>query len=172
MTNLATAYGAGNTPLQSVPVQGLGYSASFSVTPAAFAYSAGDVIGGAFEIENLAPGQGGRIVVVGTRLEVHHNALISGEAGYTLHLYSAEPPSDLADNAAWQYATADRGLYLGSITMGTPVDLGDTLFVRQDGLSQTVAVPEGGTVWAYLVTVGAFTATAAARVGFLETVLY
>lgn len=172
MTDLATAYGAGGTPLQSVPVQGLGYSATFSVTPAAAAYAAGDVIGGAFEIENLAPSQGGRVIVVGTRFEVHHNALISGEAGYTLHLYSAEPPSDLADNAPWQYATADRGLYLGSISLGTPVDLGDTLFVRQDNLSQTIAGPVGSSVWAYLVTVGGFTPTAAARVGFLETVLY
>lgn len=57
MTNLATAFGAGGTPLQAIPVQGIGYSPTFTRTPAASAYLAGDVIGGAFEIPDLAPEQ-------------------------------------------------------------------------------------------------------------------
>jgi hypothetical protein len=44
------------------------------------------------------------------------------------------------------------------------VDVGDTLYVEQTGLTKQIIVPAGGSLFGYLVTNGAFTATAAARV--------
>jgi hypothetical protein len=74
------------------------------------------------------------------------------------------PPSALADNAAWDLPSGDRASYVGSIALGTVVDVGSTLYVEQTGLTKQIIVPAGGSLFGYLVTNGAFTATAAARV--------
>jgi len=60
--------------------------------------------------------------------------------------------------------SGDRASYVGSIALGTVVDVGDTLYVEQTGLTKQITVPAGGSLFGYLVTNGAFTATAAARV--------
>jgi hypothetical protein len=44
------------------------------------------------------------------------------------------------------------------------VDVGSTLYVEQTGLTKQITVPAGGSLFGYLVTNGAFTPTAAARV--------
>lgn len=147
-----------------------GYSVSAVFTPAAAAYSAGDVIEGAKALTVVGPVPGGEILITCTRLMVSHTAVISGETSYELHLYSVTPPSARADNAAWDLPEGDRASYLGKISLGTPVDLGASLFVEQTGLNKQVTVPTGGTLYAELVTVGAFTATAAARTVALKTV--
>lgn len=144
--------------------QGGGYLSSATFTPAAAAYAAGDIMEGAKEFASIGPSGGGAILITNTRLRVDANAVQSGETSYTLQLYTVTPPSALADNAAWDLPSGDRASYVGSIALGTVVDLGSTLWVEQTSLVKQITVPSGGSLFGYLVTVGAFTATAAARV--------
>jgi hypothetical protein len=59
--------------------------------------------------------------------------------------------------------SGDRAAYLGSLAIGTPVDVGSTLVVETDDLRKQITVASTGKIFAELVTVGAFTATATAR---------
>ena len=141
-----------------------GFLSSATFTPAAAAYAAGDIMQGAVQFSNIGPSGGGAIILSNTRLRVDANAVQSGETSYTLQLYNVTPPSALADNAAWNLPSGDRASYVGAIQLGTVVDVGDTLWVEQTGLTKQITVPSGGSLFGYLVTNGAFTATAAARV--------
>jgi hypothetical protein len=148
----------------SLLVRGPGYLTSATFTPAAAAYVAGDVIEGAKTFALAGPTGGGAVIITNTRLRVDNNAVISGETSYTLQLYTVTPPSAFADNAAWNLPSGDRASYVGAITLGTVVDVGDTLWIEQTGLTKQITVPAGGSLFGYLVTNGSFTATAAARV--------
>lgn len=141
----------------------------FSITKAvtrpdnATAYTANDVVGpAAAAIEFPDIGNRGRTVfITGTRLLIESTGIISGEANYDLHLYSVTPPSALADNAAFDLPSGDRASYLGKITLGTPVDIGSTLFIEQNNLNKGVRVGSGSnSLFGYLVTTGAYTPTA------------
>lgn len=140
-----------------------GYTSTGVFTPAAAAYSAGDIMQGAVAFANVGPALGGDVLITNVRLRVDASALQASEAAYTLHLYSVTPPSALADNAAWDLPSGDRASYLGSISLGTPVDLGSTLWIETTGINKQITVPSGGSVFGYLVTAAGFTATAAAR---------
>ena len=140
-----------------------GFTATNTFTPAAAAYLAGDIMQGAREFTNVGPAGGGEVLIVNTRLQVSETAVQSGETSYTLHLYTVTPPSALADNAVWDLPSGDRASYVGSVTLGAVVDLGSTLYVEQTGLTKAIRVPAGGSLFGYLVTNGAFTATAVAR---------
>src|SRR4051812_4648606 len=147
-----------------------GYAATVSVTRTADsnAYTANDVIGSAtgstaaLTFANMGPSNGGEIMITSVAFERDVAALISGETSYVLHLYNVTPPSALGDNAAFDLPSGDRASYLGSISLGTPVDLGSTLYVATDGINKQVTVPSGGSLFGYLVTVGAYTPTSAA----------
>ena len=141
-----------------------GFVSSATFTPTADPYSANDIIEGAKAFSLIGPSTGGAILITNTRLRVDHTAVISGETSYTIQLYTVTPPSALADNAAWDLPSGDRASYVGSIALGTVVDVGSTLYVEQTGLTKQITVPAGGSLFGYLVTNGAFTATAAARV--------
>ncbi len=142
-----------------------GYVSSATFTPAAAAYAANDIMEGAKTFSLIGPSTGGAILITNTRLRVDDSAVQSGETSYTLHLYTVTPPSALADNAAWNLPSGDRASYVGSIALGTVVDVGDTLYVEQTGLTKQITVPAGGSLFGYLVTNGAFTVTVpAARV--------
>jgi hypothetical protein len=153
--------GTSTTPL---PTTGIGFVSSATFTPTAAAYLAGDIMQGAQSFGSIGPAGGGAIIITNTRLRVDASAVISGETSYTIQLYTVTPPSALADNAAWNLPSGDRASYVGSIALGTVVDVGDTLYVEQTGLTKQITVPAGGSLFGYLVTNGAFTATAAARV--------
>jgi hypothetical protein len=150
----------------SVPVFAVNtaFSSSVTFTPAASPYSANDIFEGAKQFVNIGPAGGGHIIIRNTRLRVDANALQASEANYTLQLYSVTPPSALTDNGAWNLVSGDRASYVGSISLGTPVDLGDTLCIEQSNITKIINVPAGGSLFAYLVTSAAFTPTAAARV--------
>jgi hypothetical protein len=78
-----------------------------------------------------------------------------------LHLYDATPPSAIADSSPWDLPAGDRANYLGSINLGTPVDLGSTLYVGTDGVNKQIKCASASTtVYGYLVSVGAYTPTA------------
>lgn len=134
------------------------------------AYEAKDVIGKADSVTPAAAGSavlkfaditslGGVLKIVGADLMVHTAAVIAGMANFTLHLYDSEPEAKL-DGATWDLTAADRAKYLGSISLGTPVDVGATLFVETNGLAKQVKLAEaGGDLYGVLVTDGAFVPT-------------
>lgn len=145
----------------------IGYSSSVTLTRTADtnAYGAGDVVGAATgstaAIEFAQIGPAGRTVrLSGCELLIEASAVISGETSYRLHLYNVTPPSALGDNTAWDLPSGDRASYLGYVDLGTPVDVGASLFVQTDGLLKDLKL-KTSSLYGYLVTVGAYTPTSA-----------
>ena len=152
--------------------------ASASFTPAAAAYSAGDLVSVAqqfiFKYPNgvLVPA-GAVIRIVSTELKIDQTALIASETSYTLQMYSVTPPSAQADNAAWTLASADLPSYRGSIDLGTPADLGAACYIKKQLTDlQDFNLAAGKTsLFGELITVGGPTFTAVARQVFLYGVI-
>lgn len=136
-------------------------------TPAAAAYSAGDVMDVAKEITLSGP-SAGAIRILSAELLVSESAVQSGETSYRLQLYSVTPPSALADNAAWDIPSGDRASYLGYVDLGSPVDVGASLYVQSLDINKDLKLA-GTSLFGYLQTIGAFTATATARKVTLHT---
>jgi len=145
-----------------------GIKASVSFTPTAVEYTASDSIGGAKEIifsvsrDGLALPPNSIIRITATELRIGHTALVAAEGAYTLHLYTVTPPSAIADNAAWTLTSADVPSYVGSLAIGTPVDLTSGLYVRVGALSLDVAMASSS-LFGYLINAGTMTPTAVAR---------
>lgn len=129
------------------------------------AYTAGDVVGAtlaAIEFRDIGD-PGISIVITDADLRIDVTSVPAGMTSFRLHLYNATPPSALADNAAWDLPSGDRAAYLGYIDLGTPVDVGSTLFVQTDGSgSKQIKMGATSSLWGYLVTNGGFTPTSAA----------
>jgi hypothetical protein len=126
------------------------------------AYTALDVVGGAFELP-VSLGSNQDIQIVSSCLRIDIAAIPAGMTTFRLHLYSATPPSAIADNAAFDLTAADRAVYLGYIDMGTALDLGATLFCEADNINRSVRLT-GGSLFGYLVTTGGFTPAANSEV--------
>lgn len=122
------------------------------------AYPANSVVGGAQSFPSLGSA-GQQIMITSSTFMINDSALISGEGAYILYLYNVTPPSAYADNAAWDLPSGDRASFLGAIALGTPVDLGSTLFIEGNILNKQVTLSGTG-LFGYLVTVGAYTPTA------------
>lgn len=142
------------------------------------AYTAGDVIGAAtgstaaVEFANIAPYGSARIMITSARFRINDTGLISGEGAYRLHLYSVTPPSASGDNAAWDLPSGDRASYLGYIDLGTPVDLGSTLYVESNGINKQITLA-GTSVFGYLQTISGYTPSASrVHVIELQTVVF
>lgn len=156
------------TPLA---VKSGGYKASVAITRPSNTtlYGAGDVIGVAdsgtpanagsaiLEFANIGPA-GGHIIITCVDLRIDLNAVTSGMTSFRLHLYDAAPDAIL-DNAAWDLSSAgDRGKYLGYIDIGTPADLGSTLFVAAKGLAEQFKLAAASTsLFGVLETRGSYT---------------
>jgi hypothetical protein len=145
--------------LTTLAGQGTVVSATF--TPAGAAYAANDIMEGAKQFAAIGP-SGAAMRILSAELEVDHSAVIAGETSYRLYLYSVTPPSAPADNAAFDLPSGDRASFLGYVDLGTPVDLGATLYVQTADINKDIKLT-GTSVFGLLVTNGAFTATAAAR---------
>lgn len=148
--------------------QGFGFSPTVNVTPAAAGYGAGDILQGALTLASAGPTAGGKLVILGARLLIPITAVPSAMTTFFLHLYSVTPPSALADNAVWDLPSGDRASYLGSVALGNPVDVGSTLYVETTGINKPITVASGGSLFGYLVTTGAYTATAVPYVVTLD----
>ena len=147
-----------------VMIASSGYSASVNITRPAdtTAYTAGDVVGAAtaaLSFANIGPTAVGQILITSVQLEIDVTAVPSGMTSFRLHLYNVTPPSAYADNAVWDLASGDRASYLGYVDLGSPVDLGSTLYVRNDGVNAQFT-PLSTSIFGYLVTNGAFTPAA------------
>jgi hypothetical protein len=143
-----------------------GYSIVTSVTRTndTNVYAANDIIGAAtgstaaLSFGTLGP-SGQEVMITSVGLEIDAAAVIAGETSYRLYLYNITPPSALGDNAAWDLGAGDRASYLGYVDLGTPVDLGSTLYVEANGLNKQIKMAGTG-VFGYLVTIGTYTPTA------------
>lgn len=128
------------------------------------AYLAGDVIGdtGGSAIHTFAnmARAAGEIKVSSVELEIDIDAVPAGMTGFTLRFYNASPTA-IADNAAWDLVSGDRGKYLGKITLGTPLDEGSTLFIDNDGLTKRLTLTSTS-LYVVMQTVAGFTPASAA----------
>lgn len=135
-----------------------GYSNRLTVTRPANAtpYTANDDLGGALTFTGMGPAAGGELLLTSVSLEIDVAAVPSGMSSFRLYLYNVTPPSALADNAAWDLPSGDRASFLGYVDLGTPVDLGSTLFIKADIVNAQIKI-SGSSLFGYLVTNGAFT---------------
>ena len=144
-----------------------GASVSFTRPNNTTAYSAGAVLGSststtaALEFTIMGPSTGGEIMLTTSNFEIDVNSIPSGMTSFVLHFYSSTPPSAYADGATFDLPSGDRSVYLGNINIGTPVDLGSTLYVNTPQINQQVSLT-GSSLFAYLVTVTGYTPTAQA----------
>lgn len=127
------------------------------------AYSAGQVIGGSGGA-TLRFAKMGRYafetMIMSSRLLLSDSSVPSGMGNMRLHLYNAAPPSALADAAAWDLPSGDRAAYRGYIDMGTPVDVGSSLFVQLNQIFHQVKLDLSADLWAYLQTIAGYTPAA------------
>lgn len=119
------------------------------------AYDVRDVVGGVQTFSSIGP-SAATIVITGAELEIDIDAIPSGMTSFRLHLYSAAPGTNLADNVAFDLPSGDRASYLGFLDLGAPEDLGSTLYVATDGLNKQLKLANAN-LYAYLVTSSAFT---------------
>jgi hypothetical protein len=152
-------------PLPVTQTSGITASASF--TPAAAPYSANDIMDVAkefaFTYANGQPVRSGALIrILTTIIKIDVSALQASEAAYALQCFSVTPPSALADNAAWTLASGDLTAYRGSISLGTPVDLGGALYVKSPNIDLDIKLT-GTSLWGQLQTLAGFTPTAVAR---------
>lgn len=129
-------------------------------------YTANDVLGAAaaaLTFPSMAPltfagNANPQVLITGVQLEIDVAAVPAGMTSFRLYLYNVTPPSALADNAAWDLPAGDRVSFLGYIDVGTPVDLGSTLYVETNGINKQLMLPAATTsLFGYLVTNGGFT---------------
>lgn len=169
----SAAFGQSVTTNQSatgMPAATAAYSVSVTATRPAntTTYTANDVIGGSptavLTFSNIGL-SGANVSIRSADLRIDAASVPAGMANMRLYLYSATPPSALADNAAWDIQSGDRSAYIGYIDLGTPVDLGSTLFVQADQINKQIKLAAGSTtVYGYLVTIGGFTPGAISEV--------
>jgi hypothetical protein len=133
----------------------MAYKSQITVTrPAnATAYTAGDVVGGAFQFAGLPNAAG--LLITSADLGIDVAAIPAGMTSFRYHLYNKTPASAIADNAAWDLPSGDRANYLGYIDVGSPADLGSTLYCRVDQVNMSTVTGDG--IWGYMVTNGGFT---------------
>ena len=147
-------------------IAGKGYVSQTSITRPAdtTAYTAGDVVGAtaaAITFADIGP-TFGVVSITDADLRIDVAAVPAGMTSFRLHLYDATPPSALADNAAWDLPAGDRASYLGYIDLGSPVDVGATLFVQTTGTGAKTIQLKTSSLFGYLVTNAGFTPGSAA----------
>ena len=167
---LTSGAGTAGTPAGGVvSTQGFAYNSTVTLTRTndTNAYTANDVIGAAtgstaaLSFAAIGPSGGGPVMLTTVRFAINLSAVISGMANFRLYFYNVTPPSALGDNAAWDLPSGDRTAFLGFIDLGTPVDLGSTLYVETNQYNKQIEVPSGGSLFGYLVTIGAYTPSSA-----------
>lgn len=161
LTTLNTSLTAANTQLPTTPSG----SVTVSITRPAnqTAYTAGDLVGGAITFATgLTSGQRGMITSVDLMPQI--GAVPSGMTSFFLHLYSVTPPSAAADNNLWDIPSGDRASYLGYVSVGTPVDVGSTLYCQTDAVNRPFQLSGSANLFGYLVTTGGYTPAANSEV--------
>jgi hypothetical protein len=136
-------------------VTSVGYDVSTTFTASTTAVDAGDVLGAtaaALTFTAVGP-SAGSIVITGVQYLIPLNAIPANMTSFRLHLYNVTPPSALASGAAWDLATGDQASYLGFIDLGSPVDMGTTLYCEANGINKQVRLSSAN-IFGYLVSNG------------------
>ncbi len=165
---LTTVLAAGSAAIGTVSLATRGYGARVSVTRPSdtTTYAAGDVVGvtgggtATITFPNMASAAG-EILITSARFQRNATAIISGESSYTLHLFNVTQPGAQADNAVFDVAAGDQASYLGKINLGTPLDLGSTLHIEQNGINKQVTLLSTS-LFGVLVTDGGYQPVSAA----------
>lgn len=128
-------------------------------------YTANDVYGNIFELQNIGPSGGGGFVFISS-IDIIFNitALPSGMSGFAVYLYSATPPSAITDNLPYSLSSGDRASIMtlngfnlsASLARGGGSVVAETLNINQ----LFRLAPSSTSLWGYLVTLGAFTPAA------------
>lgn len=126
------------------------------------AYTALDVVGGVLQfIGGEVPVQSDLFITT-TTFSVHVASVPAGMSSFKLHLYDSRPAT-IADNAAWDLPAGDRAAYLGYVDLGTPVDVGSTLFVQATEVNKHIRMPAHSVpLYGFLVTTTGYTPSALA----------
>jgi hypothetical protein len=132
------------------------------------AYTANDVVGDSnnaiWTFQNAGPA-GQEVFITTAKLEIDITAIPSGMTSFRLYLYSVSPASALADNAAFDLPSGDRPGFIGYMDLGSPADLGSTLYVQTDQINKQLKLAAGdSSLYGYLVTNGGFTPAANSEV--------
>jgi len=106
---------------------------------------------------------GGEIMITSIELELDVTSLPAGMTGFNVRLYNASPAA-IADNAAWDLVSGDRGKYLGKIVLATPVDEGGTLFIDNELTVPKQITLTGTTLYVVLQTIAGYTPAANSEV--------
>src|SRR5574343_518028 len=129
------------------------------------AYTAGDAIGNSTNAIWTFEGVGNRsqhMLITSVDIRINVTAIPSGMTSFRLHLYTASQGSAYADNAAWDLPSGDRATYAGYIDLGSPADVGSTLYAQVDQVNKHIKLGGGADpkLYGYLVTNGGFTPAA------------
>jgi hypothetical protein len=159
--------GAAQTAANPAPVSSPGFTSSASQTRPndTTAYAALDVVGTNaatnMEFTGIGSVAGGCVAINEASLRIDVGSKPAGMDGFRLHLFNAAPTA-IVDNAAFNLIAADRAKYLGYIDIGSPLDLGDTLYGAYNGGGNRVfkLAAASTTLYGVLQTITAFTPTA------------
>jgi len=126
-------------------------------------YTALDVVGGAstsiLTFDNVIMQKGEHFIIMGIWMKLSVASIPSGMDAFRLHLYNA-PPTNIADNAAYNLPAADLAKYLGWIDLSKPTDLGDNLFTQNNNINfKRKLASTSDTIYGLLQTMGAYTPT-------------
>jgi hypothetical protein len=154
----------------SLTVDGKAYRAAVTITRPSntTAYTAGDVVGDTggsaiITLPSIGP-SGGYVLVQSVSLVFSDAAVISGMAAFRLHFYSASPTA-IADNAAFDLVSGDRGAYMGFVDIPAPQDMGSSLFTQADYSGRLIKLAAASTtLYAELETRGAYTPASASTI--------
>lgn len=154
------AVAASSAPVVQASDTSFAYSASATFTPAASSHTAGDVVGGAQQFSLGAP-SGKHFMITDVTLEIDNSAAQS--SAWTLYLYNVTPSSAIADDSPWDFASGDRGQFLGRVDIGQASDLVSTQWVEQHGVNKVIKL-SGTSVFGYLVNTSTLTTVANAHI--------
>jgi hypothetical protein len=149
--------------MTSAPL-GLAWESSALVTrpPNVAAYTANDVYGGVFEIQNIGA-SGGFIFIESIDIIFNIIAVPAGMSSFTVYLYGVTPSSAIADNLPFSISSGDRASILNPRGIVLSASLaqggGGSVVAEVRNINQLFKLT-GTSLFGYVVTNGAFTPAA------------
>lgn len=176
-TDVSTVQGiTGGVPLSvsmNTAPAGLAYLSTATITRAANTtpYTANDVYGTVFELQNIGP-SGGFVFLSSLDIMFNLTTLPSGMSSFAIYLYSSSPPSAITDNNPFNVASGDRAsiMSLNGFNLFASLARGGGSVVAESlGINQLFKLASNSTsIWGYLVTVSAFTPAANSETAIIK----
>ena len=125
-------------------------------------YTANDVVsttvGSVLTFSNATKLPGSNVIVINANIMINIDAVPSGMDGFNIHLYSSEPTA-IADNEPFNLISDDRDKYLGYVSLSSPNDFGDTVYIQTVNTNKIIKLYNSPTVYGILQTIDAYTPT-------------